>query len=208
MKAVRSEARADEKSITAGDAGALLGPMMRAAALLGESELALAKELGNRKKVTTPNLASLMFLAEENGQTVLLTGDGHWEDILKGLEYHQAFDAEGLLHVDVLKVQHHGGEYNIAKPFCDRVTADCYVFSGNGEHENPDLDVLQLIFDRRMANDSRPFRFLFNSNSKVSIKQEGREHMMSVEKLIAKLEEKSQGRLKAQFITGSSMRVL
>jgi len=64
--------------------------------------------LGNRKKVTTPNLASLMFLAEENGKSILLTGDGHGDDILKGLAHHQALDANERLQVDVLKVQHHG----------------------------------------------------------------------------------------------------
>jgi beta-lactamase superfamily II metal-dependent hydrolase len=138
--------------------------MIEEAKQLGAAELALAKELGNRKKVTTPNLASLMFLAEEQGQKILLTGDGHWEDIIKGLEHHQAFDGNDKLHVDVLKVQHHGAEHNIAKGFCERVTADRYVFCGNGEHANPDLDVLDLIFNH-MNNDQRSFALLFNSSS-------------------------------------------
>lgn len=50
-------------------------------------------ELGNREKVTTPNLASVMLLLEEGTTKVLLTGDGHGEDILKGLEHHKKFDA-------------------------------------------------------------------------------------------------------------------
>jgi hypothetical protein len=171
-------------------------------------ELALAKQLGNRKKVTTPNLASLMFLAQENGQSILLTGDGHADDILKGLDRHQAFNSNAHIHVDVLKVQHHGSEHNVHKEFCDRVTADHYVFCGNGEHKNPDLDVLELVFDRRMAGDKKGFKFWFNSSSNLSVKADGRAHMKNVESLVAKLAKKSGGRLRSQFIKSSSMRIL
>ena len=58
-------------------------------------EAAQAKKLGRRKKVTAPNLASLMFLVEEGGKTLLLTGDGHHEDILKGLQHHGKLEAHG-----------------------------------------------------------------------------------------------------------------
>jgi hypothetical protein len=207
VKTIQTAAQKDASEIGS-SVGALIDPMLQEAELLGAAELALAKELGNRKKVTTPNLASLMFLAEEQGQKILLTGDGHWEDIIKGLEHHQAFDANDKLHVDVLKVQHHGSEHNIAKPFCDRVTADRYVFCGNGEHENPDLDVLNLLFDQRMANDQQPFTFLFNSSSKQSVNADGAAHMKEVEKLVAKMKTKSQQRLRTRFITGSKLSVI
>jgi hypothetical protein len=59
-----------------------------------------------------------------------------------------------------------------------------------------------------MANDSRPFRFLFNSNSEVSVKPEGAAHMEKIENLVAKLETKSAGRLKNRFIRGSSMQII
>jgi hypothetical protein len=186
----------------------LLGPLLGASRQLGAMELALAKQLGNRKKVTTPNLASLMFLAEENGKTILLTGDGHADDILKGLEHQQAFDANGRLHVDVLKVQHHGSEHNIHQNFCDRVSADHYLFCGNGEHRNPDLDVLQLVFDRRMANDAKAFKFWFNSTSKLSINAAARAHMKNLETLVTKLAAKSAGRMTSKFIKGSALRIL
>jgi len=66
---------------------------------------------------------------------------------------------------------------------------------------------LQLIFDTRMANDSRPFRFMFNSSSKASANLAGAEHM-KIESLAAKLVAKSGGRLKARFISGSSLRII
>jgi len=207
IKTIRDTAQRDASEIGS-SVGALIGPMLQEAEQLGAAELALAKELGNRKKVTTPNLASLMFLAEEQGQKILLTGDGHWEDIVKGLEHHQAFDGNDKLHVDVLKVQHHGSENNIAKGFCDRVTADRYVFCGNGEHENPDLDVLDLIFSQRMNNDQQPFTFFFNSSSTQSVNADGAAHMKEVEKLVATMKTKSNKRLKTKFITGSKLSVI
>ncbi len=207
VKSIRAQAERDEESMTASAVDRLLGPLLRAADRLGVTELALAKQLGVRGKVTAPNLASLMFLAEEDGKLILLTGDGHADDIMKGLDRHNAFDAHGKLHVDILKVQHHGSENNIHQRFCDAVTADDYVFCGNGEHKNPDLDVVELIFDRRMANDKRRFKFWFNSTSKLSVKPEGRAHMKKVETLVAKLAGKSGGRLANTFIRGSSMRI-
>jgi beta-lactamase superfamily II metal-dependent hydrolase len=208
VKTIRAQAKRDENSMSAGEVDRLLGPLLSASEQLGAMELALAKKLGNRKKVTAPNLASLMFLAEEKGKRILLTGDGHADDIVKGLEHQKTFDANGRLHVEVLKVQHHGSEHNIHQQFCDRVTADHYVFCGNGEHENPELDVLQLVFDRRMANDKKAFKFWFNSTSKLSVTTAGREQMKEVEDLAAKLAGKSKGRLTNQFIKVSSIRIM
>jgi hypothetical protein len=112
------------------------------------------------------------------------------------------------MHVNVLKVQHHGAEHNIHRDFCDRVSADNYVFCGNGEHHNPDLEAVQLVFDRRMANDEKAFKFWFNSTSKRSISAAGRAHMKKLETLVAKLAAKSEGRMTSKFIKGSSLRIL
>jgi beta-lactamase superfamily II metal-dependent hydrolase len=208
VETIQTQARSDASNLSASEVDRLLGPLLGASRQLGATELALAKQLGNRKKVTTPNLASLMFLAEENGTTILLTGDGHADDILKGLEHQRAFDASGRMHVNVLKVQHHGAEHNIHRDFCDRVSAENYVFCGNGEHRNPDLEAVQLVFDRRMANDEKAFKFWFNSTSKLSINAAGRVHMKKLETLVAKLGAKSEGRMTSKFIKGSTLRIL
>ena len=208
VKSLRKQAQQDAIDMSASDADRVIGPVLSSSEAFSAMEVALAKELGNRNKVTAPNLASLMFLAEENGETLLLTGDGHSDDILKGLEYHAVFDANDQLDVTVLKVQHHGSEHNIDQKFCDRVTASHYVFCGNGENENPDLDVLELIFARRMAGDARKFKFWFNSSSKASFDAGGSAHMKKVESLVAKLAQKSKGRLSNEFIKGSALRIL
>ena len=177
-------------------------------------ETATAKfKLGDRKKVTTPNLASLMFFLKENGKTVLLTGDGHWEDIINGLRQTKKLKATGGLHVDVLKVQHHGSEHNVSEEFCRTITADNYIFCGNGEHENPDIRVVQAIADSRLGTSEQlspnkqagnPFKFWFNSSETATDKDEAKAHMHELQILVRKLTRQSGGRLDSFFLKGSS----
>jgi beta-lactamase superfamily II metal-dependent hydrolase len=61
----------------------------------------------------------------------IMTGDGHHEDVLAGLKHHGLLpDGQGL-HVDLLKIQHHGSEHNLDRYFVKRITADHYVFCAN-----------------------------------------------------------------------------
>jgi beta-lactamase superfamily II metal-dependent hydrolase len=169
-----------------------------------------AAKLGDRKSVTPPNLASIMVLVEEDGRTLLLTGDGHHETILKGLERAGKMKAGGGLHVNVLKVQHHGSEYNLDRDFCRRVTADHYILCGNGAHENPDTEVLEAIIDSRLGEEpsanpeaKRKFKLWFNSHSSVTGRQH-RGHMKEVEKLVEKRAAKSGGKMTFAFLTESA----
>ena len=171
----------------------------------------LAAELGQREKVTPPNLASLMLLVEEEDKTLLLTGDGHCDDILQGLRAHKKITDQQGIHVNVLKVQHHGAEYNINEEFCRWVTADHYIFCGNGSSGNPNLDVLQLIVDSRLLPEKvadskspqadQPFKFWFNSSSKIIPPADRWEHMQKVEKLVRKAAKASHGKMKYTFLT-------
>jgi beta-lactamase superfamily II metal-dependent hydrolase len=197
VKKMRAKATADSKLISSAD------DVLAAA-------LEQAATLGDRDQVTAPNLASLMVLVEENDDEILLTGDGHSSDILKGLEQVGRIEPGGSIHVKVLKVQHHGSEHNIDADFCRRVTADHYVFCGNGAYTNPELPVIQAIFDSRVgpkrskdAPDTK-FRFWFNSHSSISDVPKHRKHMAKIEALVDKLAKKSGGRLTGEFLTGSS----
>jgi len=119
-----------------------------------------AGNLGDRNSVTVPNLASIMLYIEENGRSCVLTGDGHSDDVVKGLTHHGLLQPGSGLHVDILKIPHHGSEYNvdmerrgnyIRSDFLGRVTADHYVLSGNGAHDNPDVRVVKAIIDSRLG---------------------------------------------------------
>ncbi|MGD2068911.1 MAG: hypothetical protein PVI57_09595, partial [Gemmatimonadota bacterium] len=153
------------------------------------------------ESVTEPNLASLMLFVEEGDTTVLLTGDGVSEEILTGLEEHGLLDDAGAIHVDVLKVQHHGATANVEERFVDAVTADHYLFCGNGAHDNPELEVVEA-FARRRRSDDRPFTFWFSAAPDSPGLTAGRRaHMREVHDLVDELVgELGAGRMSAHFL--------
>ena len=53
------------------------------------------------------------------------------------------------MHVDILKVPHHGSSNNLDNDFFERITADHYVMSGDGEHGNPERESIEMLFKAR-----------------------------------------------------------
>jgi hypothetical protein len=199
---IADDARRDAEDLGLSELDRVLFPFLEA-----------AKKLGQRSLVTAPNLASIMLLVEEGQRKLLLTGDGHGGDILAGLRESGRLAVGGGLHLDVLKVQHHGSEHNIDDPFCRTITADDYVFCGNGEHENPDLDVIRAIVRSRTGTAAerspnpetgQPFRFWFNSSAGLTKKADAITHMQSLEALVGQLVASSGGQMKAMFLTTGS----
>jgi beta-lactamase superfamily II metal-dependent hydrolase len=104
---------------------------------------------------SVPNLSSLVVLAEVGKKRMLLTGDARGDKILQGLELVGLLkdDGKSKIHVDVLKGPHHGSNRNVEPIFFRRITADHYIFSGNGEHGNPERETLQMLLDERGDED-------------------------------------------------------
>jgi hypothetical protein len=199
---IRRKAKADEDRLKS-DVDRLLAPLTSQSDAFAEFQVALAKALGNRTKVTTPNLASLMFLAREGNQTVLLTGDGHADDALKGLKQRGFLDANGKIHVSVLKVQHHGSQHNMTSEFAQSITANDYVFCGNGFATNPETEVIDLIIkERKKALPNKPFTLWFNSTEALT-HPEFKAHMRSVKKNVDAHVAAGGGKVKARWMSGS-----
>jgi hypothetical protein len=95
------------------------------------------------------NLSSIVVLAEANGKKMLLTGDARGDKILLGLEKIGLLRPGGKMKVDILKMPHHGSDRNMEKIFLERVVADHYVFSGDGEHGNPERKTFEMLRDAR-----------------------------------------------------------
>ena len=99
---------------------------------------------------TAPNLSSIVLLLEAaraNGASpvrVLLTGDAGGDHILESLDK-TGVGPGGRIHVDLLKVQHHGSNHSTTQDFFERVTADRYIISGNGKHGIPHGDALEWL---------------------------------------------------------------
>ena len=143
-------------------------------------------------KVSEPNVASLSLYLDDGNHTVLLTGDARSEELLAGLRKHNLIQGNNGLHVDVLKVQHHGAAGNVTEEFCEFVTADHYIFCANGAHTNPEKVVLDGILERRIGdkkntskspNVDDPFQFWFTTHSSTpDITDKQKKFLRSVEK--------------------------
>ena len=101
---------------------------------------------------TVPNLSSIVVLAEAaaGGRTwrLLLTGDAGGDHVMTALA-DAGLSTEGRLHVDLLKVMHHGSNHSVDQDFFERITADHYVISGNGKHGIPHEDALTWLSNAR-----------------------------------------------------------
>ena len=163
------------------------------------------KQLGQRSNVTPPNLASVMLLVEEKGERLLLTGDGHADDIIAGLEHHNVFSPGDVAHFDVLKIQHHGSEHNIHEEFCRRVTADHYVFCGNGEHENPDFEAVDVLFKTNAKyRPNARYKVWFNCDDSLAPSGSPRIHMKKLMEKVQAHVAASSGKASAAFADKSS----
>lgn len=201
LRQIARRSREDEDSLGHADIDGIFDPL-----------IGLADRLGDRDNVTTPNLASLMLLVEEDSHSVLLTGDGHGSDVLSGLFNINRLNDEAAIHVDVLKVLHHGSEHNLDAEFCKQVTADHYIFCGNGAHENPDLRVVRTLINSRIGSRSQlsgnaetgnPFKLWFNSSEDVTDSRY-KSHMRKIERLVRDQARRSNSQMTYHFIKRGS----
>jgi hypothetical protein len=138
----------------------VIGPMLNELKNLNIRHQAWLKEIGAKGRSSedalaayvdrsVPNLSSIVVMAEVGKKRVLLTGDARGDSILQGLELAGLVKPEGKIHVDVLKVPQHGNARNLPYDFFDRVTADRYIISGNGENGSPERESFELLMDAR-----------------------------------------------------------
>ncbi|MFF7486229.1 ComEC/Rec2 family competence protein [Streptomyces luteogriseus] len=104
---------------------------------------------------SVPNLSSIVLLLGHAGRTALLTGDARGDRVLSGLRALGLLDDSGPLHVDLLKLPHHGSERNVEAGFFEQVRADHYVISADGvRHHHPSENTLRWLVESRAANDA------------------------------------------------------
>ena len=121
-------------------------------------------EVKLRADTAVANLSSIVMLIEVFGRKILLTGDQRGDHVLEGLIKTKKAK-NGKLHVDILKVPHHGAIGNNQKEFVAAVTADTYVFSANGKDQNPDPPVLAMYAAE--AQKDRKFTMAFTNGALV-----------------------------------------
>ena len=114
-----------------------------------------------------PNLSSIMFLAKEDDDTILFTGDGLGEHVIYGLKQARLLGSSGSVHVNILKLPHHGSDRNITRDFFTNVTADKYLISANGRDDNPSFLTLSWIAETAKEQHRQVEIILTNNTSNV-----------------------------------------
>ena len=113
--------------------------------------------LAGNQRVTPPNLASIIMLAENGGKSILLTGDADDPSIVAGLKASDRLDANGQILVDVFKIPHHGAHNSFSNTLAQTVVAKDYVFCGNGKNSNPEPDIIAAYLEVLLeGHDGKP----------------------------------------------------
>lgn len=120
-----------------------------------------------------PNLSSIVLLVKGEGKSILLTGDCRGDHLVESLR-ETGLGPDGKLHVDILKVPHHGSIRNAPPYFFEQVTANIYVISADGTYGNPDLETLLLIVDAAHRADRRIKLVVTNPTDTVTQLQQER----------------------------------
>ena len=162
-KLVKADAKTKAVDMSKGLKMTVVGPMRQELLDLQEDHDAFLKKSQTEKKApaslaafvddSVANLSSIVVLAEAKNKRIFLTGDARGDKIMEGLELVGLLPKNGSMHVDILKVPHHGSDRNMETIFFERVKANHYVFSGNGENGNPERKTLEMLLDARGNDD-------------------------------------------------------
>ncbi len=167
---------------------------------------------GSRSSVTRANIASIVMYVEEGNQNILLTGDARDDHVLEDLIGGGIADSSGSVHLNVLKIQHHGSENNFSRDFAKKVTADHYLFCGNGANTNPEKQVVEAVIDSRLGSRRRRSenpqvgnRFKLWFSASASTYGANSSHMREVEAMVRRRARSSGGQMRYSFSQGSSI---
>ncbi|WP_200302184.1 ComEC/Rec2 family competence protein [Streptomyces adelaidensis] len=146
-----------------------------------EERWRLAKQRGDPEVISAAydddsvqSLSSIVLLLRHEDGTALLTGDARGDHVLAGLRALDLLDDSAPLHVDLLKLPHHGSGRNLAPDFFDRVRADHYVISADGvRHHHPGEDTLRWLVDSRARDDG----YVIHLTHHIPFAEEALEHL-------------------------------
>jgi len=119
-----------------------------------------------------PNLASTVLLFTYGGKTFLHTGDSRADLILDGLHASGLKKPGASAHVDLLLLPHLGSARNVTSEFLESVTADSYLFSGDGTFQNPSIEAIAALITARPCADYT--MYFVNRDSRVAAPVRGR----------------------------------
>ncbi|HCE3378996.1 TPA: MBL fold metallo-hydrolase [Vibrio parahaemolyticus] len=104
------------------------------------------------------NGASIAFNFKYKDKSIMLLGDAHATEVVRGLKSH-GYSKNNKIKVDYVKLSHHGSKNNTSKKMLNLIDCDSYIITTDGSrHGHPDKEVFARIIE---CTDRRP-HFLFN----------------------------------------------
>lgn len=104
------------------------------------------------------NGASIAFNFKFDGKTLMLLGDAHATEVVRGLRS-LGYTTTKKVKVDFMKLAHHGSKNNTSKKLLNYIDCDSYIVTTDGTgHGHPDKEVFARIIE---CSEHKP-SFLFN----------------------------------------------
>ena len=111
------------------------------------------------------NGTSIVLLAEYNGHSILLCGDGHADIINTSLEKLANRRGIDVFPLDAIKLPHHGSKVNVSTDLLKKIDCHHYLVSSNGAYyQHPDEIAIARIIKYGGPNP----RIYFNYHSKFN----------------------------------------
>ena len=104
------------------------------------------------------NGASIAFNFKFGGKTLMLLGDAHAIEVIRGLKSF-GYTTTKKIKVDYMKLSHHGSKNNTSKKLLNYIDCESYIVTTDGTgHGHPDKEVFARIIE---CSGNKP-SFLFN----------------------------------------------
>jgi hypothetical protein len=115
------------------------------------------------------NASSITFLLDYQGKKMLFLGDAIPSQVIGQIQELITADDQPL-HLDVLKVAHHGAWSNNNPVIFELITADYFLFSSNGfRHHHPHLSTLASILKKCRTASTKTFAFNYRQLDRLMV---------------------------------------
>jgi beta-lactamase superfamily II metal-dependent hydrolase len=105
-----------------------------------------AQDATGKLDAAVANGSSIAFIAEFAGKRCAFLGDAHMPAVEQGLKRFAREEGSSKVHLDAIKVAHHGSSANLTRAFLDLVDCNCYLVSTDGSiFGHPDDSALRMI---------------------------------------------------------------
>jgi hypothetical protein len=129
------------------------------------SDNARAAAKADTPDMSVSNVASAILLFRYGGKTFLHTGDSRADLILNALRATRLMRESGSAHVDLLHLPHLGSNHNLTPELLEHLTAENYLFTGDGTYSEPKVESIAMLIAARPCADYT--MFFVNRDSSV-----------------------------------------